>query len=86
MMIRTQIYLQDTMMDDFRTGAMLNKTTVSEYIRQLLHEKSTLSSIIKMKKINPLLELAKLSNRDPKPKKLTNISGNFDKYLPIEWR
>ena len=59
---------------------------MSEYIRQLLSDKITADPNIKKKKINPLLELTKLANEDPTPKKLINISGNIDKYLPKNLR
>lgn len=78
--------MDDNLITNLRIGAKYNKTTVSEYIRQLLNEKISAVSIPKNKKINPLLELAKLASKDKTKGKPTDISRNFDKYLPIEWQ
>lgn len=85
-MIRTQIYLDDNLITNLRIGAKYNKTTVSEYVRQLLNEKISPISIPATKKVSPLLKLAKLASKDPKPRRLINYSGNIDKYLPQEWQ
>ncbi|MFA6250110.1 MAG: CopG family transcriptional regulator [Candidatus Shapirobacteria bacterium] len=83
-MNRTQIYLDDDLATNLRTGAKLKKISVSRYIRQLLTEK--LASQAKTKSENPLIVLASLANKQSKTKNKTNVAGNLDKYLPKEWR
>lgn len=75
-------------MTNLRIGAEINRISVSEYIRRLLNNKTEKDKFNRTmnKKKNPLWELVKIAENDPKPKKLINISGNVDKYLPEELR
>jgi hypothetical protein len=83
-MIRTQIYLDDNLLTNLRIGAKLNKTTVSGYLRDLLRNK--IKTDIKAKPKKTLLDLIKFADKQKKPKKLINLSGNMDKYLPENLR
>jgi hypothetical protein len=83
-MVRTQIYFDENLFDNLRIGAKLNKSTVSAYIRKLLHEKISCDTKIGAKKT--LLDLGKSAKKYKKLKKRINVSGNMDKYQPEEWR
>lgn len=84
-MIRTQIYFDKALYNNLKYCAKKRGISMSEYIRQLLSEKISFDPI-KKKKMDPLMELSKLADKDPTPKKLINISGNIDKYLPKNLR
>jgi hypothetical protein len=78
-MIRTQIYFDKELYADLKTGAALNNTTISNYIRQLLvlnKEQPT------HKPLKSLLDFAKSAKSLGK----SNITKNFDKYLPKNLR
>ncbi|MFA6518071.1 MAG: hypothetical protein WCV93_00255 [Candidatus Shapirobacteria bacterium] len=85
-MTRTQIYLDQNLAASLRTGAKLNKITVSAYIRQLLNAKPRLDSGAKIKNTDPLILLARMAVRRPVSKRSINISENIDKYLPENLR
>lgn len=86
-MTRTQIYFDQDLYTNLKIGATNRGISVSEYIRQLLSEKISFDPLTKKKKSkNPLLELARLGEKDKTPGKKTDVARNFDKYLPKEWR
>ena len=85
-MVRTQIYFEDDMINSLRIAAKYNKTTVSEYIRQLISEKSIPQHMTNNKKVNPLLELVRLASKYKSKGRPTDVARNFDKYLPVEWQ
>jgi len=87
-MIRTQIYFTKELYRDLKTGAAINNTTVSDYIRQLLDDKSAINQLASKqnKPGNPLLELAKINPKRSASEKKLNISGKVDDYLPVNLR
>lgn len=85
-MIRTQIYFDKDLYTNLKYCSQSRGISMSEYIRQLLADKIIFDSNVAKKSVNPLLKIAKLADKDPIPKKLENISGNVDKYLPKNLR
>jgi predicted DNA-binding ribbon-helix-helix protein len=74
MLIRTNIYLKETMVKDLKRQAKEQKTTVSKLIREAIDEKK-----IKSKKtLSHLLKHAKKHNQKSKIK---DLARNHDKYL-----
>ena len=90
-MVRTQIYLPENLLDQLKKQALKQKTTTSELIRQAVddmlspkREKNLKYSegITYKKTQNPLLTIAEAGEKYiPEDDGIHDLSSNIDKYL-----